>query len=68
MPVLTSFSYVLKYEPPSTGRLVQQLSVPLPQLVMPSPPGSQLWASFTPLSTSAQVPLGHAPPSGPSGS
>ena len=39
---LPLFAYVLEYVPPSTGRLVQQLSLPPPQLVMPAPPGTQL--------------------------
>jgi hypothetical protein len=35
-------AYVRKNGPPVTGRLVQQLSVPVPQVVNPAPPGAQL--------------------------
>src|SRR5580658_7204568 len=52
-------SYVRKYVPPVTSKLVQQLSVPLPpgpQLVIPGPPGAQLGGAPASPASSATAP------------
>ena len=42
--------------PPATSRLVQQLSLPLPQLVIPAPPGAQLGGPTSPPSPPSGAP------------